>query len=512
MESLRLQLATNSGNVVASSKAGTGEEVLSGDFFAEFLKSLTGENASLGGLADLADTDSDTQNTNAMMLASELLSGNYGFDWLLSSALNGTADSSASFGIDGASLMSGAGNMNLAALLGSGKMDLAALLGDNANSAEVMALLAGAGTGSTSSLSSLFSSEQNNSSTNSTDLLRKLVLLQNAQTMVDSDAFKNVSEEDGMKALNLALSGNLDAANKIVEGANQMPLNESANSARNESANSANYAAALDTANSVEQSQTAQQNIVGQAETVQRTASTQNRSYAVLENQNQSQAVGTTQDVTAQSNAQSGESAFEGDMNFSSSVYQAQQLMKSQSTQDTTVSYDAAAQAAAQNSVPIVEAVSTNSEANEIGYVEIDDFEEQLKAGLESGDLTTEKDFTIKLKPEGLGEVVVKLAKVQDHTVVSIIAANGNAARLLNEDLSLLRTSMQTMNVEINQVVSGEQADLVNLQQQMQQQAGQHQFNQNQSARQSAYSVDSQNDEPPFTPEIFQTNEINIYA
>lgn len=499
MESLRLQLATNNGNVVASSKAGTGEEVLSGDFFAEFLKSLTGENASLGGLADI---DSDTQNANAMMLASELLSGNYGFDWLLSPALNGTADSSAAFGIDGASLMSGSGNMNLAALLGSGKMDLAALIGDNSNSAEVMALLAG--TGSTSPLSGLFSSEQNNSSTSSTDLLRKLVLLQNAQTMVDSDAFKNVSEEDGMKALNLALSGNLDAANKIVEGANQVSINEGANSA--------NYAAALDTAGSVEQSQTAQQNVAGQAETVQRTAATQNRSYAVIENQNQSQAVGTPQAVTAKSDAQSGESAFEGEMNFSSSVYQAQQLMKSQSTQDTAVSYDAAAQAASQNSVPIVEAVSTNSEANEIGYVEIDDFEEQLKAGLESGELTTEKNFTIKLKPEGLGEVVVKLAKVQDHTVVSIIAANGNAARLLNEDLSLLRTSMQAMNVEINQVVSGEQADLVNLQQQMQQQAGQHQFNQNQSARQSAYSVESQNDEPPFTPEIFQTNEVNIYA
>lgn len=69
------------------------------------------------------------------------------------------------------------------------------------------------------------------------------------------------------------------------------------------------------------------------------------------------------------------------------------------------------------------------------------------------------KEFAIKLKPEGLGEIVVKMVSESDGTSsVSMITNNQQVKALLESDMADLRSALLNQNIEIKEVVYDDQS------------------------------------------------------
>ena len=64
------------------------------------------------------------------------------------------------------------------------------------------------------------------------------------------------------------------------------------------------------------------------------------------------------------------------------------------------------------------------------------------------------REFTLKLKPESLGEITVKLIEKAGKMSLTISAASAQTARLINSDLSALREAVRPMQVEVHEAVT----------------------------------------------------------
>ena len=77
---------------------------------------------------------------------------------------------------------------------------------------------------------------------------------------------------------------------------------------------------------------------------------------------------------------------------------------------------------------------------------------EQITDGVKANLNLEKSEFTVKLNPESLGEVTIKLAEEGGKMVVNITAATESTAKLLNSDLTALRDSLGSLNLEIREV------------------------------------------------------------
>lgn len=76
----------------------------------------------------------------------------------------------------------------------------------------------------------------------------------------------------------------------------------------------------------------------------------------------------------------------------------------------------------------------------------------QITDGVKANLNLEKNEFTVKLNPESLGEVTIKLAEEGGKMVVNITAATESTAKLLNSDLTALRDSLGSLNLEIHEV------------------------------------------------------------
>lgn len=76
--------------------------------------------------------------------------------------------------------------------------------------------------------------------------------------------------------------------------------------------------------------------------------------------------------------------------------------------------------------------------------------EQQLSKGIAENLKSGRREFTVKLRPEGLGEILVKLVSDDGgKTLLSMVASSEKTAQLLNRDLASLQSSLNEHNVEI---------------------------------------------------------------
>ena len=78
---------------------------------------------------------------------------------------------------------------------------------------------------------------------------------------------------------------------------------------------------------------------------------------------------------------------------------------------------------------------------------------EQLTDGIKQNISLGKNEFTIKLKPETLGEITVKLIEDAGKTTLSITTASAQTAKLINSDLDALKQAVAPMNVEVRNAV-----------------------------------------------------------
>ncbi|NLH00552.1 MAG: flagellar hook-length control protein FliK [Clostridiales bacterium] len=78
---------------------------------------------------------------------------------------------------------------------------------------------------------------------------------------------------------------------------------------------------------------------------------------------------------------------------------------------------------------------------------------EQIKTGIKQNLSIGKSEFTIRLKPEALGEITVKIVEEAGKATLSITAASARTARLINSDIAALREAVAPMNVHVNEAV-----------------------------------------------------------
>ena len=78
---------------------------------------------------------------------------------------------------------------------------------------------------------------------------------------------------------------------------------------------------------------------------------------------------------------------------------------------------------------------------------------DQITDGIKQNITLGKSEFAIKLTPETLGEITVKLVEEAGKTTLTITTANEQAAKLINKDIDALREAVAPMNVEVKYAV-----------------------------------------------------------
>ena len=77
---------------------------------------------------------------------------------------------------------------------------------------------------------------------------------------------------------------------------------------------------------------------------------------------------------------------------------------------------------------------------------------EQITDGIKANINLEKSEFTVKLNPEELGDLTLKLIEENGKMVLDITAASEKTARMLNGDIAALRDSVGSMNIEVREV------------------------------------------------------------
>lgn len=158
------------------------------------------------------------------------------------------------------------------------------------------------------------------------------------------------------------------------------------------------------------------------------------------------------------------------------------QLEKNQTTPDDALAQLQAAQSPLADATTLVRTAAEKISDQAILQQVETGIRQHLKAG--------ESEFTLKLRPEGLGEITVKLVEQQGRMSLSIITATQQAQTALSSQIGSLREALQPYDVQVTQVVSQQTLDF---QQSMSQQ---HHSQQNQQQAQPHWHYQEESESP----------------
>jgi hypothetical protein len=100
------------------------------------------------------------------------------------------------------------------------------------------------------------------------------------------------------------------------------------------------------------------------------------------------------------------------------------------------------------NPLSSIEGRTARTEFNQEQTPEID---QQIQDGITENLLRGQKEFVIKLQPEGLGEITVKLLeKPGEASVLSLVTSSAESAKLINDKLNTLQEAMRPLQVQVN--------------------------------------------------------------
>ncbi len=79
-------------------------------------------------------------------------------------------------------------------------------------------------------------------------------------------------------------------------------------------------------------------------------------------------------------------------------------------------------------------------------------------------------EFVVRLKPEGIGEIVVKLSEDKEKISLSILTTSTQTARLISNEVAALQNALKPLNAEVQEITTiagNEQAAQYSAQNQM---------------------------------------------
>lgn len=83
---------------------------------------------------------------------------------------------------------------------------------------------------------------------------------------------------------------------------------------------------------------------------------------------------------------------------------------------------------------------------------------DQISNGIKENLALGKNEFTVKLNPESLGEITIKLVEDAGKTTLTITTASAQTAKLINSDMDSLKAAVAPMNVQVNEAVTHSEA------------------------------------------------------
>lgn len=149
--------------------------------------------------------------------------------------------------------------------------------------------------------------------------------------------------------------------------------------------------------------------------------------------------------------AENAEEILSAQKQFFDAVGTAKKQLKEAKSADSADSEPANVFAAAPKETPRTDAVSAENQP--AAAMQEAPLAEQLTGGIREKITGGKTEFTMKLKPESLGEITVRLTEEDGKKTLHILTAGSQAAKLINEELSALREAVRPMQVQVHEAV-----------------------------------------------------------
>lgn len=112
----------------------------------------------------------------------------------------------------------------------------------------------------------------------------------------------------------------------------------------------------------------------------------------------------------------------------------------------------------------------TMAQKQSLPVPDIQEIAKQLKTGILENLAKGKNEFLVRLKPEGLGEILVKLSETKDKVSLSIFTSDNQTARLISGEVASLQSALRPLNAEVQEITTvsaNEQASQYSAQNQM---------------------------------------------
>ena len=96
--------------------------------------------------------------------------------------------------------------------------------------------------------------------------------------------------------------------------------------------------------------------------------------------------------------------------------------------------------------------LTAQPEAPQLPLPSAEEIGKQLKTGILHQTAQGKSEFIVRLEPEGIGEIVVKISDDREHMALSIFTASAQAARLISHEVSTLQEALRPLQVQVQQV------------------------------------------------------------
>lgn len=110
------------------------------------------------------------------------------------------------------------------------------------------------------------------------------------------------------------------------------------------------------------------------------------------------------------------------------------------------------------------------SQKQELPVPDAEEIARQLKASILDNVSRGKNEFVVRLKPEGIGEIMVKLSENREKITLSIFTNNSQTARLISGEIAALQNALKPLNAEVQEittVAANQQASQYSAQNQM---------------------------------------------
>lgn len=129
----------------------------------------------------------------------------------------------------------------------------------------------------------------------------------------------------------------------------------------------------------------------------------------------------------------------------------AKELLQKNPIDEVTVPLDIDSLQADVDAGKFLNVENVKQESKSLPMPSMEDIAAQVKEGIQENQ--GKNEFTIKLKPEGLGEIVVKLSEESDKISLSIFTSNSQVAKLIGDEVRNLQNALRPYNAEVDNII-----------------------------------------------------------